>query len=74
MMDQRRIFKIMEIVWLSIAILSALSAVWSFSKGDVDAGKYPLFVTFCAALLFSLRRYQRKRLEKSSNVSNQPPK
>ena len=68
-MDQRRIFKIMEIVWLSIAILSALAAVWSFSKGNVDAGKYPLFVTFCAALLFSLRRYQRKRLEKSMNDS-----
>jgi hypothetical protein len=68
-MDQRRIFKIMEIVWLSIAIISALSAVWSFSKGDVDAGKYPLFVAFCAALLFSLRRYQRKRLEKSMNDS-----
>jgi hypothetical protein len=68
-MDQRRIFKIMEIVWMSIAILSALSAVWSFSKGDVDAGKYPLFVAFCAALLFSLRRYQRKRLEKSMNDS-----
>ena len=68
-MDQRRIFKIMEIVWTSIAILSALSAVWSFSKGDVDAGKYPLFVAFCAALLFSLRRYQRKRLEKSMNDS-----
>jgi len=68
-MDQKRIFKLMEIVWLSIAVLSALSAVWSISKGDVDAGKYPLFVTFCAALLFSLRRYQRKRLEKSMNDS-----
>jgi len=73
-MDQRRIFKIMEIVWLSIAILSVLAAVWSFSKGNVDAGKYPLFVTFCAALLFSLRHYQRKRLEKSMNNSNEPKK
>ena len=73
-MDQRRIFKIMEIVRLSIAILSALAAVWSFSKGNVDAGKYPLFVTFCAALLFSLRRYQRKRLEKSMNNSNESKK
>ena len=73
-MDQRRIFKIMEIVWLSIAILSALAAAWSFSKGNVDAGKYPLFVTFCAALLFSLRRYQRKRLEKSMNNSNEHKK
>jgi uncharacterized membrane protein YozB (DUF420 family) len=68
-MDQKRIFKIMEIVWLSIAILSVLSAVWSISKGDIEAGKYPLFVTFCAALLFALRRYQRKRLEKSMNDS-----
>lgn len=73
-MDQRRIFKIMEIVWLSIAILSVLSSVWSFSKGDVDAGKYPLFVAFCAALLFSLRRYQRKRLEKSMSSSNEQKK
>ena len=73
-MDQRRVFKIMEIVWLSIAILSVLSAVWSFSKGDVDAGKYPLFVAFCAALLFSLRRYQRKRLEKSLNDSTSTKK
>ncbi len=73
-MDQRRIFKIMEIVWLSIAILSVLSSVWSFSKGDVDAGKYPLFVAFCAALLFSLRRYQRKRLEKSMSNSDEQKK
>lgn len=73
-MDQRRIFKIMEIVWLSIAILSALSSVWNFSKGNVDAGKYPLFVAFCAALLFSLRRYQRKRLEKSMNNSDEQKK
>ena len=73
-MDQRRIFKIMEIVWLSIAILSVLSSVWNFSKGDVDAGKYPLIVAFCAALLFSLRRYQRKRLEKSMSNSNEQKK
>ena len=64
----------MEILWLSIAILSSLAAAWSFSKGNVDAGKYPLFVTFCAALLFSLRRYQRKRLEKSMNNSNEHKK
>jgi len=69
-MDQRRLFRIMEIVWLCIAIVSCMSAAWSMSKGDFDSGKYSLFVTFCASILFALRRYQRKRLENSSDNSN----
>ena len=73
-MDQRRLFRIMEIVWLCIALVSGLSAVWSFSKGNIDSGKYPLFVTFCASILFALRRYQRKRLENSSDNSNSTKK
>jgi hypothetical protein len=47
-----------------------MSAAWSMSKGDFDSGKYSLFVTFCASILFALRRYQRKRLENSSDNSN----
>lgn len=65
-MNQSRIFRIMELVWLSVAIVAGLSSVWLLSKGQTDSARYPLFVTFCGAVLFALRRYQRKRLEKVS--------
>lgn len=63
-MNQTRIFRIMELVWLCIAIISAISAIWTFNRGKADAAIFPLFVSFCALVLFGLRRYQRKRLEK----------
>jgi uncharacterized membrane-anchored protein len=65
-MNQSRIFRIMELVWLSVAVVAGLSSAWLISKGQIDSARYPLFVTFCGGVLFALRRYQRKRMEKVS--------
>ncbi len=75
-MNQSRIFKIMEIIWLSIAIMASLSSAWLISKGNFDSARFPLFTAFCAAVLFGLRRYQRKRIEKveAFQSENQEPK
>jgi hypothetical protein len=73
-MNQARIFRIMELVWLSIAIMAAISSTWLIIKGDIDAARFPLFVAFCAAILFALRRYQRKRIEKVEAFEKENPK
>ena len=74
-MNQSRIFRIMELVWLSVAIVAGLSSAWLISKGQVDSARYPLFVTFCGSILFALRRYQRKRMEKvSQHEQSEQPK
>ena len=70
MENQYKIFKIMERVWLACAVLSLLFGTWFLSKGDWDQAKFPLFVTFCCGILFGLRRYQRKRLEKAMEDKN----
>lgn len=54
----------MERVWLTIAILSFLISAWFITKTDWSQAGMPMFVTVCALLLFALRRYQRKKLEK----------
>jgi hypothetical protein len=64
----------MELVWLCIAIIAGISAVWTFNRGKTDSALFPLFVSFCALVLFSLRRYQRKRLEKLGEGTSQGKK
>jgi len=67
-MNQYRIFLIMERVWLVLAILAFLFGAWFASQGKWDLSKMPFFCTFCAAILFGLRRYQRKKMEKSGKA------
>ncbi len=65
-MDQHKMFKFMERFWLVFAIFSLLFATWFITKGNWDQGKFPLFTAFCGGILFGLRRYQRKRIEKAA--------
>jgi hypothetical protein len=37
-------------------------------NASFDAAKMPLFGTFCSAILYTLRRYQRKKAEKGENI------
>ncbi len=55
----------MERFWLAMAVISFLGGGWLASQGKWDQAKFPFFCTLCAAVLFGLRRYQRKKLERS---------
>ena len=69
-MDQYRIFKIMERVWLGFAVITLLLGAWFLSKGQWEPAKFPFFVAACCFVLFGLRRYQRKKIEKSMENKN----
>lgn len=60
-MNNYKIFRFLELFWLVIAICAALIAAWLFQTEGIDQAKFPLFVTFLAAVVYGLRRYQRKR-------------
>jgi hypothetical protein len=64
-MDNVKIFRLMERVWLVFAILLAALSIYIIASGKTDEAKMPLFGTFAAALFYGLRRYQRKKAEKN---------
>jgi len=66
-MDNIKIFKIMERVWLVSAILLAALSIYIFATGKTEEVKMPLFGTFAAGLFYGLRRYQRIKAEKNLN-------
>lgn len=62
-MNQYKLFRFMEIFWLITAVVFFLISAWFITAAKWDDAKFPIFCTFCAAILFALRRYQRKKLE-----------
>ena len=56
--------KLMEKFWLIIAIASALYAVYSLGKYGMEKTGVLLYLPFIALLLFVMRYFTRKRLEK----------
>jgi hypothetical protein len=61
-MNNYKIFRFLELLWLTIAICAALASAWLFHNEGLNQAKFPLFVTFVAGVLYGLRRYQRKRI------------
>lgn len=66
-MNNLKVFKAMEWFWLVITVAMAGLTIGMLINASFDAAKMPLFGTFCSAVLYSLRRYQRKKTEKSEN-------
>jgi len=60
-MNNYKLFRFLELFWLCIAILAAAAGAWMFHNHGVNEAKFPFFVAFVAAVLFGLRRYQRKK-------------
>ncbi len=53
----------MEWFWLAITVLMATFSAYLLISSSFDAARMPLFGTFCSAILYALRRYQRKKVE-----------
>ena len=64
-MDNIKVFKLMERVWLSFAILLAALSIFLIATGKTGEVKMPLFATFAAGIFYGLRRYQRLKAEKT---------
>ncbi len=66
-MDQRKIFKTLEIIWLISAGLAVLVTVYFLIIKDVDSALYFFFMFLIAGIMYMLRRYQRKGQEKKDS-------
>lgn len=53
----------MEWFWLAITVLMVLLSIYLLMTSSFDSARMPLFGTFCSAVLYALRRYQRKKVE-----------
>jgi hypothetical protein len=60
-MNNYKVFRFMEILWLVIALAMAALSFWTLTTAKWDDAKFPLFATLCAGILYGLRRYQRIR-------------
>lgn len=67
-----KFFKILEIIWLVLALGSACIAVYFLITKDTDSALYFTFVFIIASIMYLLRRYQRKNQDRLMN--NQPRK
>lgn len=70
-MDNKKIFKALEYLWLCTAGFSVVVTVYFLVKGDKDAAIYFFFVFLIGAAMFLTRRYQRKKQEERENSSRQ---
>jgi hypothetical protein len=62
-MNNLKVFKAMEWFWLIITVAMAGLSIGLFINSSFESAKMPLFGTFCSAILYALRRYQRKMAE-----------
>jgi Flp pilus assembly protein TadB len=59
--------KLMEKFWLIVALASALYAFYSWGKFGIERTGIMLVLPVIALILFALRYFTRKRLEKKFN-------
>lgn len=72
-MNNNKLFKILEIIWLVVALGCAVIAVYFLITKDTDDALYFVFIFIIASIMFLLRRYQRKGQDKL-NQNAQPKK
>lgn len=68
-----KLFKILEIVWLCTAGLTAIVAVYFLIIKDMDASIFFTFAFVISAIMYLLRKYQRKKQEAFLASQNQAP-
>lgn len=71
-MDNRKIFKALEYLWLVTAALAVIATVYFLINKNTDEALYFFFVFLIGAVMFLVRRYQRKKQEEIRNLN--PPK
>jgi hypothetical protein len=62
-MDNKKIFKLLEYLWLFTAGLAVVITIYFLITGDKDAAIYFFFVFLIGAAMYLTRRYQRKKQE-----------
>lgn len=62
-MDNKKIFRILEYLWMVTAAIGVIVTVYFLIAGDRDAAIYFFFVFLIGAAMFLTRRYQRKKQE-----------
>lgn len=63
--------KIMEIFWLAVAIVSGMYAFYSLGKIGLEKTGVIIALPFVALILFIMRYFTRKRLEKKYGKDNE---
>ncbi len=71
-MDNRKIFKALEYLWLVTAGFAVGVTVYFLIQGDKDAAIYFFFVFLIGGAMYLTRRYQRKKQEERGAFG--PPK
>ena len=59
-----KFFRVMEIIWLITAIVCVVISVYFLIIKDTDSALYFVFVFIIAAIMYLLRKHQRKTQEK----------
>ncbi|MES2761431.1 MAG: DUF6526 family protein [Bacteroidota bacterium] len=67
-----KFFRVLEIIWLIVALLCAGIAVYFLIIKDTDSALYFVFVFIISSIMYLLRRYQRKNQDRLAN--NEPRK
>jgi membrane protein implicated in regulation of membrane protease activity len=62
-MDNRKIFRALEYLWLFTAGFAVIVTVYFLIKQDRDAALYFFFVFLIGAVMYLTRRYQRRKQE-----------
>lgn len=68
-----KMLRIMELVWLCAAGLSAIAAVYFLVMKDTDNAIFFVFAFLISAVLHLLRKYQRKKQEAFEASQSRPP-
>lgn len=69
-MDNNKLFKILETIWLITALGCAAISVYFLITKDTDSALYFVFIFVIASIMYLLRRYQRKGQEKLKQQQN----
>ena len=67
-----KFFKMLEIIWLIVALGCATIAVYFLIMRDNDSALYFVYVFIISSIMYLLRRYQRKNQDRFN--TNQPRK
>ena len=62
-----KMFRILEIVWLIIGIVGAISSIYSLIRKDYTEATYFLIFTFIAGIMYVVRKRQRKKMSNNNN-------
>lgn len=57
-------FRILEITWLSIAIVAIFIGAYKISTEGIQEGVYFLVITLVAGIMYGIRRRQRINMDK----------